>query len=51
MTGLLPSDDQVLDWNARWKVAAAMRWQRTEKHSQYWNKRAPSFGERNLDSS
>jgi len=39
-----------LDWNERWKAAAARRWQRTEKASRYWDKRAPSFGERNLDS-
>lgn len=39
-----------LDWNARWKAAAARRWQRTEKASRYWDRRAPSFGERDLDS-
>jgi SAM-dependent methyltransferase len=46
----VPTEETALDWNERWKVAAARRWQRTEKHSHYWNKRAPSFGERDLDS-
>lgn len=47
-TGL--PQEAALDWNERWKRAAANRWQRTEKHANYWNRRAPSFGERGTDS-
>lgn len=43
-------NELALDWNERWKKAAAKRWQRTEDHSSYWNRRAPSFGERSNDS-
>jgi ubiquinone/menaquinone biosynthesis C-methylase UbiE len=42
--------DPAIDWNERWQRAAANRWQRTEKHSAYWNRRAPSFGKRSADS-
>jgi SAM-dependent methyltransferase len=38
-----------LDWNARWRQAAAGRWRRTEEHAGYWNRRAPSFGDRSPD--
>jgi SAM-dependent methyltransferase len=38
-----------LDWNERWREAAAQRWQRTNQRSQYWNRRAASFGERSHD--
>jgi len=44
------SQEVAIDWNERWKRAAANRWQHTEKHSNYWNRRAQSFGNRGTDS-
>lgn len=44
-----PGDPPALDWNLRWRQAAASRWRRNGKHRLYWDKRAPSFGGRGQD--
>ena len=44
------NDESALDWNERWKRAAAHRWQRAEQPSHLWNRRAATFGERATDS-
>jgi SAM-dependent methyltransferase len=45
-----PGEPPALDWNQRWKAAAARRWERDGSHRRYWNRRAPSFGARSPDS-